>query len=336
MLSSDVTIIGGGPIGLFSIFQAGMLGMKCHLFDAEEVLGGQCAALYAEKPIYDVPAHPEIKAIDLVKNLLKQAAPFEPVYHTADQVMEISRHDSSWIVRSSKGQNLVSKVILISAGGGALVPNRPPIDGIEEFERTGSIAYKAGDPEQFRGKSVLIAGGGDSAVDWANILCSIARKVFFVHRRDSFRCAPVSLERMKAAAERGEIEMVVPGQISAMNGEGGDLKSVSVSVSAGVRELEVEKALLFYGLRTSLGPLESWGLQLRSGRIEVQQETCQTNLEGVYAAGDIVVYPGKLKLILTGFAEAATALHHAYSRVFPGKAMHLQYSTDKGVPKLTQ
>lgn len=331
MLFTDVAIIGGGPVGIFAIFQAGMLGMQCHLFEGMSMIGGQCAALYAQKPIYDIPGHPEIRAIDLIENLIKQAAPFRPVYHSSNQIISLEDKEGQWLLESSSGLKLLAKVVLITAGGGALVPNK--LDGTEEFEPTGSVAYKVDSIEDYRDKDVLIAGGGDSAADWTNALCGIAGKVYFVHRREKFRCAPSSLEKIVDACAKGLVEMVCPAQISRIEGRAGLVKNVWVRLQdKSERCIAVTKLLLFYGLKTTLGPIEQWGLMLKGGRITVDQSTCQTNLPGVYAAGDIAFYPGKLRLILSGFAETATALHHAYCRVFPGKVMHLQYSTDKGLP----
>jgi thioredoxin reductase (NADPH) len=333
MFSTDIAIIGGGPVGIFAAFQAGMLGMKAHLFESSNALGGQCAALYAEKPIYDIPGLPEVKAIDLVQNLIKQASPFKPQYHTLAEVIHLSRQEGRWLLESSSHLKVAAKAVLITAGGGLLVPNKPPLEKISEFELSGSIAYKVDSIEEYRDKDVLIAGGRDSAADWVNSLCGIARKIFFVHRREKFKCTLSSLEKITEACEKGLVEMICPAQILGIEGENGVIEKVKIGFpDKSEREVLVDKVLFFFGLKTALGPIGSWGIKLHSGRIIVEQETCQTNLSGIYAAGDIAFYPGKLKLILSGFSEVATALHHAYSEVFPGQAMHLQHSTDKGLP----
>lgn len=333
MLSTDIAIIGGGPVGIFAAFQAGMLGMKSCLFESLNALGGQCSALYAQKPIYDIPGFPEIKAIDLVQNLIRQASPFKPDYHTSEEVVSLSHQGDSWLLESSTNTKVSAKAVLITAGTGLLVPNKPPLAKILEFELSGSVAYKVDSVEEYRGKDVLIAGGGDSAADWVNSLCGIARKIFFVHRREKFKCTLSSLEKITEACEKGLVEMICPAQILGIEGEKGIIEKVRVGlIDRTERVVSVNKALFFFGLKTALGPIENWGIKLNHGKVIVEQETCQTNLPGVYAAGDIAFYSGKLKLILSGFSEVATALHHAYSKVFPGKAMHLQYSTDKGLP----
>ena len=332
--STDIVIIGGGPVGLFAVFQAGMLGMKSHLFDTLDILGGQCAALYPKKPIYDIPAHPNIDAIDLVNNLIEQAKPFEPVYHNSDQVLEIQEHGKEWKITTKSGFEIISKIVLIAAGNGAFVPNHPLLPGIEEFEKHGSILYSVKDYDQFIDKNVLIAGGGDSAIDWTNILANFAKKVFLVHRRDKFRCSPDSLSQAKKLEELGKVEFVTPYQIEQIKGVKGIVNSVIVrNLEHQEKEVYADKILFCYGLKMSLGPIESWNLNLHNNRIVVDPSTFQTNLQGVYAVGDIATYPRKLKLILVGFSEVAYALHHAYDKVFSGAHLHFEYSTSKGLPR---
>ncbi len=331
--STDIVIIGAGPVGLFTIFEAGMLKMKCHVVDALEAIGGQCAALYPEKPIFDIPAHPTILAQDLVDKLAEQAAPFKPVYHLGQRVEKVERMaDGGWRTETSTGAIIHAKVIIIAAGAGAFGPNRPPIAGIEAYEGK-SVFYMVGKREMFRSKRVVIAGGGDSAVDWANSLAELADKIYVVHRRPKFRAAPESVSKMDALVASGKIEMVVPYQLHGLKGTNGQLSYVDVATLEGeVKTLEADMLLPFFGLAMELGPIAEWGLNIERNHIGVDPATMQTSTPGIFGVGDIVNYPGKLKLILTGFAEAALACHSAYKVVFPDKELHFEYSTTKGVP----
>lgn len=330
--STDIVIIGAGPVGLFAIFEAGMLKMQCHVIDSLDFIGGQCRALYPEKPIYDIPAHPEIAAEDLILNLEKQAAPFNPVYHLNQSADKLVKTDNGWEVTTSKGEIISCKAIIIAAGCGAFGPNRPPLDGIETYEGK-SVFYMVKKKEDFRGKKIVIAGGGDSAVDWAIALHNIAEKVYVVHRRPKFRCAPDSQEKLTKLAEEGKIELVIPYQLSALSGNSGMLNSVEVKTLDGEeRKLEADILLPFFGLSMELGPILEWGLEIENSRIAVDRSTMQTSIEGIFAIGDIIDYKGKLKLILNGFAEAATACHAARNFIYPGQEFHFEYSTTQGVP----
>ncbi|QEK39850.1 NAD(P)/FAD-dependent oxidoreductase [Candidatus Sneabacter namystus] len=333
-IKTDVVVIGGGPVGLFSIFQAGMLGMKVNLFDALETLGGQCTALYPKKPIYDIPGHPCIAAEALVKSLIDQAAPFRPVYHLGDMVSELTQERDKWLIKTQSGIECESSVVLIAAGNGSFVPNKPDIKGIDSFELSGSVAYCVKDYSHFDGQVVLIAGGGDSAVDWVNILSGVAKKIFLVHRREKFRCAEESLQKMLKFVDAGIVEICAPYQVYDIMGKGGVVEAVDIaSIKEGeVRRLAVDKVLCCFGLKSRLGPIENWGLSVDKGKVMVSYPTCMTNLPGVYAVGDIALYEHKLKLILTGFAEVSFALHDAYAKVFPEKTLRFQYSTTQGVP----
>ncbi len=333
MHKTDVVVIGAGPVGLFSIFELGMLRMKCHVIDALDMTGGQCTALYPEKPIYDIPGFPEIMAADLIKNLEKQAAPFHPVYHLGQQVQKLTKGaNGSWLVETSKGVQIETKIVVIAAGCGAFGPNRPPLSGIETYEGK-SVHYMVKSREDFRGKSIVIAGGGDSALDWAISLHDVAAKLYMVHRRDKFRGAPESVAKLKSLADSGKIEMVVPYQLSALDGSDGKLNAVIVETLDGQkRALAADALLAFFGLSMELGPIAEWGLNLDHQHIGVDAANCATNQKGIFAIGDIARYPGKLKLILTGFAEAASAAHGAYKIVNPGQELHFEYSTTKGVP----
>jgi thioredoxin reductase (NADPH) len=361
---TDIVIIGAGPVGLFSIFEAGMLKMRCHVVDTLESVGGQCAALYPEKPIYDIPAHPKIEAIDLIRQLEEQAAPFKPVFHLGQQVVGVqssvvssnsqmgeasrpsepsareaaphvsdsmSRSGGNYIVTTSVGTNILCKAIIIAAGCGAFGPNRPPLEGLEAFEGK-SVFYMVTQKESLRGKRIAIAGGGDSAVDWALLLADIAEHIYFIHRRPKFRAAPESVAQLEALAKQGKVEFVVPYQLAALEGENGQLSRVVVEDLKGQKKsLDAQVLLPFFGLAMELGPIAEWGLNLELNNIAVNPATCETNQQGIFAVGDIATYPGKLKLILCGFSEAAMACHAAYPLVHAGKALHFKYSTSKGV-----
>lgn len=330
--TTDLVIIGAGPAGLFSIFEAGMLKIKTHVIDTLEVIGGQCSALYPEKPIYDIPAHPKVLASELIELLEAQAAPFNPTYHLNQRVDKIVKNsDGSFLVETSKNTKINCKAIVIAAGCGAFGPNRPPLEGIEEFEGK-SIFYAVRSKAEFSGKNIVIAGGGDSAVDWAISLAEIAKKVFVIHRRDKFRCAPESADKMKKLAAEGKIELIIPFQLDGLKGQDGKLEAVIVKDFDGnIREVPADDLLPFFGLAMELGPIADWGLNLHKNHIEVEASTMQTSIPGIYAIGDIATYKNKLKLILTGFAEAASAAHDIYKIVYPDQVFHFEYSTSKGL-----
>lgn len=336
MIHTDVVIIGAGPVGLFTIFECGMMKLKCHIIDALEQVGGQCSALYPEKPIYDIPAHPNILAGDLIKNLEAQAAPFDPTYHLGDKVEILSRLEGNsdgyrWHVKTQKGQLINAKIIVIAAGVGAFGPNKPPLENIEAFEEQ-SIHYFVRWKDTYKDKSIVIAGGGDSAVDWAVSLSEIAKKVYVVHRRDKFRAAPDTVEKLKALHNQGQLELVTPYQLSGLQGVDGQLDSVLVKDLDGhERALKADYLLPFFGLSMNLGPIADWGLNLDKSHITVDPTTSETNEEGIFAVGDVATYDNKLKLILTGFAEAASAAHRARALVYPDEVFHFEYSTTSGV-----
>ncbi|MCW5698686.1 MAG: NAD(P)/FAD-dependent oxidoreductase [Rhodospirillales bacterium] len=334
---TDVAIIGAGPTGLFAVFECGMLNLKCHVIEALDVVGGQCTALYPEKPIYDIPGYPNILAVDLVDRLREQAAPFEPTYHLGQQVVGLdSAGDGRWLVRTSADEQVLARAVIIAAGVGAFGPNRPPLDGIEAYEGKPSgsgVQYLVGRREDYRGRKIVIAGGGDSAVDWALSLAGIAAGISVVHRRAKFRAAPESARKLQELAEAGRIELVVPTQLAALEGDGGSLSAVMVSdLDGNERRLPADVLLAFYGLSQNLGPIAEWGLNLDHKHIAVDPSTCGTSLPGVFAIGDIATYPGKLKLILTGFSEAAVSAHAIQSLLFPEQVFHFEYSTTRGVP----
>jgi len=333
-VETDAIVIGAGPVGLFAVFELGMVRLRCHVVDALEAIGGQLVALYPTKPIYDIAGYPKILAADLIERLETQAAPFKPNYHLGVTVSTLVRDGERWRVGLSDGGELLAPVVMIAAGAGAFGPNRPPLDGLEAYEGK-SVFYLVKRQEDFAGKHVVIAGGGDSAADWAIGLADVAAKVMVVHRRAKFRCAPDSEAQMQALAKAGKIEMVIPYQLKALKGAGGQLSAVVVADMDGAEKtLVADRLLPFFGLAGDLGPIAKWGLALDGYTIKIDPATCATNLPGVFAIGDIAIYPGKLKLILQGFAEAAVAAHAAHGVAHPGRALHFEYSTTTGVKGL--
>lgn len=338
-IRTDVVVIGAGPVGLFALFELGMLKLRAAVIDTLDMPGGQCAALYPEKPIYDIPGAPAILAGELVDRLVAQAAPFHPDYHLAQQVTALARgEDGLWHLETSKGTRFAATAVIIAAGAGAFGPNRPPLDGLLQYEGRGDgtgVHYMVRRREDFRGKRLVIAGGGDSALDWTLSLAELAEKIYVVHRRPQFRGAPESVARMHALAADagGKVELVVPYQLSGLAGAEGRLSGVEVKTLEGqARLLEADALLAFFGLSMNLGPIAKWGLALEQHHITVDPSTCETSAPGIFAIGDIATYPRKLKLILSGFAEAAQAAHAIRPLCRPGEVLHWEYSTTSGVP----
>jgi thioredoxin reductase (NADPH) len=330
---TDVVIVGAGPVGLFAVFECGMLKIRTHVIDALDFIGGQCAALYPEKPIYDIPGYPTIDAQDLVARLAEQAAPFDPAYHLGARVETVRRlGDAAWQVETAAGTRIDCRAIMIAAGSGAFGPNRPPIPDIEDYEGR-SVFYLVRRREDFRGKRVVIAGGGDSAVDWAVSLAEVADKVTVIHRRPKFRALPGSVAQLERLAEEGRIELVIPYQLKALQGVDGELSAVVAATLKGeTRVIEADVLLPFFGLSMDLGPIADWGLALDRELIHVDPATLRTSEPGIYAVGDIASYPGKLKLILCGFHETALAAHDIRALIHPDEELHWEYSTTKGLP----
>jgi thioredoxin reductase (NADPH) len=331
--TTDVAIIGAGPVGLFAVFECGMLKMKTHVVDALDMAGGQCAALYPEKPIYDIPGYPKVGALELIENLQAQAAPFNPVYHLGQRVEKLARGEDGWLdLETAKGTKIRAKAVILAAGVGAFGPNKPPLARIDDFENKG-VHYFVQRREDFRGKRVAIAGGGDSALDWTLSLADVAARVMVIHRRDKFRGAPDTVAKVMDLAKAGKIDLVTPYQLEGLEGEPGALTHVVLKdLDGNIRKLEADALLAFFGLAMNLGPIAGWGLALHKGNIAVEAATLATSVPGIFAIGDIADYPGKLKLILQGFAEAAMAAHAAHKLVHPGEVLHFEYSTTKGVP----
>jgi len=332
-ITTDVAIIGAGPAGLFSVFECGMLKLSAVLIDALGETGGQCAALYPEKPIYDIPGFPSIEAAELIAQLEEQIAPFPTPRLLGQRVETCAGQAGAFTLTTDLGNIIHAKAIIIAAGAGAFGPNRPPLDGLPAYEATGAVQYYVKRRESFRGKRVVIAGGGDSAVDWALGLKDIAATLHVVHRRPKFRAAPETAAQLDEAAFRGEINMVIPYQLHALHGVAGTLEAVEVADLDGATKLIPADILLpFFGLAMELGPIADWGLALDKSHLTVTPATMQTSAPGIFAVGDIATYPGKLKLILQGFAEAAVAAHAIHPIIYPDTALHFEYSTSKGVP----
>jgi thioredoxin reductase (NADPH) len=323
---TDAVIIGAGPVGLFAVFELGLLGLKAHVVDIQDKPGGQCAELYPEKPIYDIPALPVVTGGELVERLLKQAEPFEPVFHLGQMAEKLEKLDNgNWLMTTDLGQAIEAPVIVVAAGGGSFVPKRPPIAGIDDYEGS-SVFYSVRKMESFRGKHLVIAGGGDSALDWTLNLQPVAASVTLVHRRPDFRAAPDSVAKMRALAEAGKITFTV-AQITGLEGDGGRLSAVKLKSEAGEAVAPCDTLLPFYGLTMKLGPIADFGLNLTENHIAVDTEKFESSVPGIFAIGDINTYPGKLKLILCGFHEAALMAQAAVHIVFPEKKIVFQYTT---------
>ena len=327
-IKTDVLIIGAGPCGLFAVFELGLLDMKAHLVDILDKIGGQCAELYPEKPIYDIPGVPYTTAHGLVDALMAQIKPFGANFHLQEMVESIEKiGDPLFRIKTDQGKLFEAKIVVIAAGGGSFQPKRPPIPGIEAYEES-SVFYAVRKMEAFRGKRILIVGGGDSALDWTLNLAPIASHLTLLHRRDQFRAAPDSVNKMMALVGEGKIDFVL-GQVSALEGEGGRIAKAVVKRNDGSDfHIACDALLPFFGLTMKLGPVANWGIEMKDGElIPVETASFETNVPGIFAIGDINWYPGKLKLILSGFHEAALMAQKAHRYVFPDKRLVFQYTT---------
>jgi len=331
-LEIDALIVGAGPVGLFQVFELGLLEIKAHVIDSLKVVGGQCVELYPDKPIYDIPAVPICTGQELTDNLLKQIEPFEPTFHLGQEVAVVERReDGRFFVETSLGTRFITKTIFIAAGVGSFQPRTLKVEGIDRFDGK-QLFYRVKDPSRFHGRNLVIVGGGDSALDWTLDLVGKAESVVMIHRRDGFRAAPASVAKMKELCEQMEMQFVV-GQIGGYEEKDGVLTEIKVTGADGVtRRLPVDDLLVFFGLSPKLGPIAEWGLDLERKQIKVDTEKFETNIPGIFAVGDINTYPGKKKLILSGFHEAALAAFGAAPYIFPEKKIHMQYTTTS--PKL--
>ena len=334
MIKTDILIIGAGPTGLFAVFEAGLLKLKCHIIDALPQPGGQLAELYPKKPIYDIPGFPEVLAGDLVDNLMEQIKSFQPGFTLGEKAETIEKlEDGSFIVTTDAGTKHHAPIIAIAGGLGSFEPRKPKIDKLENFEKKG-VEYMIKDPEKFRDKSVVIAGGGDSALDWSIFLADVASEVTLVHRRNEFRGALESVDRVKELKDMGKIKLITPAEIVNLKGEN-HLKSVMVRKNNNPEEdfeLETDYFIPLFGLSPKLGPIADWGLEIEKNAIKVDNTLdYQTNIPGIYAIGDVNTYPGKLKLILCGFHEATLMCQSAYQKIHPNKRYVMKYTTVGGV-----
>lgn len=323
--STDAVIIGAGPCGLFAVFELGLLGIKSHVIDIQDKPGGQCAELYPEKPILDIPGIPVITGADLTKRLMEQIAPFGAVFHLNEMADSLDKTATGWRINTDLGTAIDAKVIVVAAGGGSFTPKKPPIPGIDAFEGK-SVFYAVRKRETFNGKTLVIAGGGDSALDWTINLESIAKHITLIHRRDEFRAAPESVEKMRALVAAGRVDLKIT-QIKGLEGDNGAITGVAVEDANGLSTIPCDTMLAFYGLTMKLGPIAGFGLNLHEDRIAVDTEKFETSVPGIFCIGDMANYPGKLKLILSGFHESALMSHGAFHYVFPDKKLKFQHTT---------
>lgn len=333
VIETDAVIIGAGPVGLFQVFELGLLEIKAHVIDSLAAVGGQCVELYPDKPIYDIPAVPVCTGQELTDNLLKQIEPFEPTFHLGQEVTVVERRDDGrFNLETSTGTKFLTKTIFIAAGVGSFQPRTLKVDGIEQFDNS-QLFYRVKDPSRFEGKNLVICGGGDSALDWALNFVGKAESVILVHRREDFRAAPASVAKMKELCDAYEMQFMV-GQVTGFESRDDKLSEVKVTGADGVtRRMPLDYLLVFFGLSPKLGPIAEWGLDIERRQLKVMDtEKFETNVPGIFAVGDINTYPGKKKLILSGFHEAALAAFGAAPYIFPDKKIHMQYTTTS--PKL--
>ena len=333
MITTDIAIIGAGPVALFTIFEAGLLKMRCHLIDYLPQVGGQLSEIYPKKPIYDIPGFPSVLAQELVDNLVKQAEPFKPTYTLGERIESLNKiGERDFILETNMGTKISAQVVVIAGGLGCFEPRKPEVKDLEKFENGKGVSYMVLDPESYRDKKIVIAGGGDSALDWTIFLANVAKEVSLVHRSEAFRGAPDSVNKVLKLAEEGKIELFLNSNLTNVKGDT-VLKSVDViNTKTNVEEtLDADNLIPLFGLSPKLGPIENWGLNIDKNAIEVNTEDYSTNISGVYAIGDINTYKNKLKLILCGFHEAALMSHSAYRYINPGVKYTMKYTTVNGV-----
>jgi thioredoxin reductase (NADPH) len=333
MITTDIAIVGAGPVALFAIFEAGLLKMRCHLIDYLPQVGGQLSEIYPKKPIYDIPGYPSVLAQELIDNLVKQAEPFNPAYTLGERIEGLEkRGECDFVLTTNMGTQIQAKVVVIAGGLGCFEPRKPEVAGLDKFENGKGVSYMVLDPEKYRGKKVMLAGGGDSALDWTVFLSDLCSELTLVHRSESFRGAPDSVNKVMKLAEEGKIRLLLNSNLSQINGDD-VLKSVGVVNTKTNEEqvIEVDNLIPLFGLSPKLGPIEHWGLNLDKNAIEVNVDDYSTNIPGVYAIGDINTYTNKLKLILCGFHEAALMSHSAYKYMNPGVKYTMKYTTVQGV-----
>jgi len=332
MIKTDILIIGAGPVGMFTVFEAGLLKLKCHLIDALPTPGGQCAEIYPKKPIYDIPAYPEVLAGDLIDNLAEQIKPFEPGYTLGERAQDIDKQDDgTFIVTTNKGTKHHAPIVMIAGGLGSFEPRKPPIPDIASYEESG-VEYMIKDPEVYRGKKVVISGGGDSALDWSIFLADVADEVSLVHRRNEFRGALDSVEKVAKLGKEGKINLITDAEVKEIYGDGKVEKIMIKHKIEGEIYKELDHLIPLFGLSPKLGPIANWGLEIEKKAIVVNNALdYSTNIPGVFAIGDVNTYPGKLKLILCGFHEATIALQYAYKIINPDKKYVMKYTTVNGI-----
>ena len=332
MIKTDIIIIGAGPVGLFTVFEAGLLKLRCHLIDALPQAGGQLSEIYPKKPIYDIPGYPSVLAGDLVDNLMEQIAPFKPGFTLGERAQALEKQaDGQWLVTTNEGTQHLAPVIAIAGGLGSFEPRKPPISNISDFEKKG-VNYFVKNPELYRDKRVVIAGGGDSALDWTIFLADIAAEVTLIHRRSSFRGAIDSAEKVHELDIKGRIKLITEAQVIGLGGDESQLQNVTIKhKNLGEYQQETDFFLPLFGLSPKLGPIGDWGLEIEKNAIIVDTFDYRTNLDGVFAIGDVNTYPGKLKLILCGFHEATLMTQSAFNIIYPDKKKSFKYTTVQGV-----
>jgi len=333
MITTDIAIIGAGPVGLFAVFECGLLKMRCHLMDYLPQPGGQLSEIYPKKPIYDIPGYPTILAQELVDKLMDQIEPFKPTFTLGERVETLEKKgEADFYIETNIGTRIRAKVLVIAGGLGCFEPRKPEVRGLEKYENGKGVNYMILDPEKYRGSKMIIAGGGDSALDWTIFLSEVAQKVTLVHRSESFRGAPDSVNKVMKLAEAGKIELLLNCNLHSLHGQT-SLESVSVinSKTKETKEIETDHLIPLFGLSPKLGPIENWKLNIDKNAIEVNTDDYSTNIPGIYAIGDINTYKNKLKLILCGFHEAALMSHSAYKYINPGVKYTMKYTTVNGV-----